>query len=361
MPTSPSAVVAAAAGRRSSASTIGIDMETGSHELTISGYSGTTGVLGVGKCISSITFTVGGQDWRIQYYPDGADEESADWISVYLKLMNPVSNGKVIAQFKFCLLDQMGEPVPPYNVTSVKRDFSTNKAQAWGWSKFIKRNKLEESPHIEGDSFRICCHVTVFKIRVEETPAHFQVAAASTDLHRDLGDLLESKVGADVKFKVGQETFKAHRCVLAARSPVFKAELFGWMKEMKAGHVRIHDMEPRVFGAMLHFIYTDSLPEIDEGDRRLMAQHLLVAADRYRLERLKTICEDMLRNFIDTDTAATTLALAEQHGCRRLKERCLNFLKNPGNTMAVMATDGFEHLVSSCPSLIKDLLAKVAP
>lgn len=92
-----------------------------------------------------------------------------------------------------------------------------------------------------------------------------------------------------------------------------------------------------------------------------MAQHLLVAADRYCLERLKMICEDMLRNFIDTNTAATTLELAEQHGCRRLKERCLNFLKNPGNTIAVMATDGFEHLMSSCPSLVKDLLAKVSP
>ncbi|CAO2142453.1 unnamed protein product [Urochloa humidicola] len=363
MPSSPSPVVVAGAGAgRSSASTIGIDMETGSHELTISGYSGTAGLLGVGKCISSVTFTVGGQDWRLQYYPDGADQESADWISVYLQLMNQVSGGKVIAQFKLCLLDQTGEPVPTYNVTSEKRDFNASKSKSWGWSKFIKRKKLEESPDlIEGDSFRISCHVTVFKIRAEETPVHFQVAAPLTDLHRNLGDLLESKVGADVKFKVGQETFKAHRCVLAARSPVFKAELFGWMKEMKAAQVRIHDMEPRVFGAMLHFIYTDSLPEIDEGDRRLMAQHLLVAADRYRLERLKTICEDMLRNFIDTDTAATTLALAEQHGCSRLKERCLNFLKNPGNTMAVMATDGFEHLVSSCPSLIKDLLAKVAP
>ncbi|CAL4979475.1 unnamed protein product [Urochloa decumbens] len=359
MPSSPSDVLVTNAGR-SSASTISTDMETGSHELTVSGYSGSIGLMGVGHHVPSI------QRRRAQlvhpiYYPDGGSEESADWISVYLQLGNQVSDGNVIAQIRFSLLEQMGEPVPSYTVTSDKKDLSAITTHSWGWPKFIKRKELEESPHIEGDSFRISCHVTVFKIRVEETPVQFPATAPSTDLHRNLGDLLESKVGADVKLRVGQETFWAHRCVLAARSPVFKAELFGWMQEKKTAEVRIVDMEPRAFGAMLHFIYTDSLPEIDEGDRRVMAQHLLVMADRYRLERLNMICEDMLRNYIDTTTVATTLALAEQHGCRHLKERCLNFFRNPGNTMAVMATDGFEHLMSSFPSLVKDLLSKVAP
>jgi speckle-type POZ protein len=39
---------------------------------------------------------------------------------------------------------------------------------------------------------------------------------------------------------------------------------------------------------------------------------LLVAADRYGLERLKLICEDKLCNYISAGTAATSLALAEQ-------------------------------------------------
>ncbi|PAN43418.1 hypothetical protein GQ55_8G231900 [Panicum hallii var. hallii] len=362
----PSSAVLDAAAGRSSASTIAADMETGSHELTVRGYSGTKG-RGVGKCITSAPpFQAGGHRWRIQYYPDGYDEESADWVSLFLLLVvdhgarSNGSNGNVEAVFRFSLLDRTGQAVPSYTLTSKKQDFSTPKSHSWGWPKFIKRKKLEESPHFEDDTFRVSCHVTFHKIRTEESPAHF-LPAPPTDLHRHLGDLLDSKVGADVKLRVGRETFTAHRSILAARSPVFRAELFGWMKEQRAAQVRIDDMEPRVFAAMLRFMYTDSLPEIDEGDRRVMAQHLLVAADRYRMERLKMICEDMLHNLIDTGTAATTLALAEQHGCHRLKERCINFLKYPGNAMAVMATDGFDHLMSSCPSLIKDLLAKVSP
>ena len=76
--------------------------------------------------------------------------------------------------------------------------------------------------------------------------------------------------------------------------------LIGPMKERSSRHVQIDDMEPRVFKAMLHFIYTDALPEMDKGDTVAMAQHLLVAADRYDLERLKLMCEHKLCECIST-------------------------------------------------------------
>jgi speckle-type POZ protein len=103
---------------------------------------------------------------------------------------------------------------------------------------------------------------------------------------------------------------------------------------------------------MLEFIYTDSWPLLVDADEAVeMTQHLLLAADRYGLERLKLICEDMLCDRIDTSTVATTLTLAEQHGCRVLKQACIYFLQwVPGNLKAVMASDGFQHLKASCPS-----------
>jgi speckle-type POZ protein len=55
------------------------------------------------------------------------------------------------------------------------------------------------------------------------------------------------------------------------------------------------------------------------------------------------------------------LALAEQHGCHGLKEECFNFLKSPGMMKAVVATDGFEHLKNSCPSILQELVTKLAP
>ena len=138
------------------------------------------------------------------------------------------------------------------------------------------------------------------------------------------------------------------------------AELFGHMKEKTMKCIRIQDVEASVFKAMLHFMYTDTMPDIDKEDAFVITQNLLVAADRYGLERLKLICEDKLCMCIDTSTVATTLALAERHGCQGLKKACFEFLKLPSHLKTVIATEGFDHLMTTCPSLIKELLAKVA-
>ncbi|KAF7093708.1 hypothetical protein CFC21_096100 [Triticum aestivum] len=58
---------------------------------------------------------------------------------------------------------------------------------------------------------------------------------------------------------------------------------------------------------------------------------------------------------------ATSLALAEQHNCNGLKEACLKFLASPSNLEAMMASDGYEHLKSSCPSALKELIARLLP
>lgn len=46
------------------------------------------------------------------------------------------------------------------------------------------------------------------------------------------------------------------------RSPVFKALLDAPMREGKEGVVTIQDVRAPVFRTLLHFVYTDSLPEV---------------------------------------------------------------------------------------------------
>ncbi|KAF8685272.1 hypothetical protein HU200_044065 [Digitaria exilis] len=319
---------------------------TGSHVLRINGYSRTRG-LGVRRYIESSKFLVAGHTWIIRYHPNGWSQEYADSISLFLFHCGR-RGGEVKATFVFSLHHYAGEPVPVFTNTIKSHTFSTEN-RCWGIDKFIPRAALERS-YIDGDSFRIRCDVTVVKdIRVETTVTNSGDEPPSPDLGQNLGELLDSQLGADVEFMVGDEVFMAHRIVLAARSSVFKAELYGQMKEKyRMTCIQIDDMDPRVFKAMLRFIYTDKFPKVDKDEKIVMAQHLLVAADRYNLERLKVISMDVLRRYIDPSTAVATLVLAEQHGCPRLKE-------------AVMESDDFEHLMRSSPSLFKELLAKVAP
>lgn len=197
------------------------------------------------------------------------------------------------------------------------------------------------------------------------------VEVPPSNLHQHLGNLLDSMDGSDVVFEVGEERFSAHRCVLAARSSVFKAELLGTMKEKADGAIQVDDMEPGVFKSLLHFIYTDSLDtmaqedqsrdEASEEEDLVMAQHLLVAADRYNVERLKLICEEKLCESIDSSMVATSLALAEQHNCNGLKEACFEFLASPSNLLEMMASDGYDHLKTSCPAVLKELTTRFLP
>lgn len=74
----------------------------------------------------------------------------------------------------------------------------------------------------------------------------------------------------------------------------------------------------------------------------VFAQRLLVAADRYGLDKLKVMCESRLAFAIDTSSAATMLALAESHGCAKLKAKCVEFIArgSRGNLDAVMEVQG---------------------
>jgi speckle-type POZ protein len=154
--------------------------------------------------------------------------------------------------------------------------------------------------------------------------------------------MLETGVGADITFEVGGEMFAAHRRLLATRSSVFMAQLFGPAKENDATLTKINDMEANVFKMMLHFIYTDTLPSIDDGVIMEMAQHLFVVAGRYNLERLKLICTNMLCDRINNTTVPLMLAFAEQHGCDGLKKACSKFVASSQNLMTATTSDGLQ-------------------
>jgi speckle-type POZ protein len=344
---------------------------TGSHVLRIECFSLTKG-LGIGESIDSDPFVVGGHTWVIRFYPDGTSYIDTDWISVDVCLESLASTfSKVRARIKFRVLNKQGSPVQAFKKFGsgdTTHEFSVlGSSKLWGISKFIKRAPgLEKSSYLRGDCLRIKCEVTVvtFGVRTECTTKKRRVTVPASDLHQDLGRLLSSQRAGDVVFEVDGELFTAHRIVLAARSSVFDAEFFGPMKEKTDARILIEDMEANVFRALLHFIYTDSLPAaaVDgevEGEV-VMAQHLLVAADRYDLKRLKLMCEDKLCDHIGIDTVATTMALAEQHACHGLRASCFEFLSFPGNLKKIVATDGYRHLKASCPSFLDELVDKLA-
>lgn len=341
----------------------------GSHEFVIKGYSLAKG-MGAGKYISSDVFTVGGYQWAIYFYPDGKNpEDSSMYVSVFIALAS--EGNDVRALFELTLLDQSGKgkhKVHSHFDRALESGPYTLKYRGsmWGYKRFFRRTTLETSDYLKDDSLAMHCTVGVVRTRIER-PKQYSIPVPSTDMGKCFKELLESGIGADITFVVGDETFKAHKLVLAARSPVFRAQFFGLIGNPNMDKIVVEDVEPLVFKAMLVFMYSDVLPDVHElmGSTTLctptvMVQHLLAAADRYGLDRLKLLCEAKLCEQVSVDTVATTLALAEQHHCAQLKSVCLKFAASPGNLGVVMQSEGFGYLEEMCPTLLSELLETVA-
>ncbi|PUZ50652.1 hypothetical protein GQ55_6G075400 [Panicum hallii var. hallii] len=330
------------------ASTCTAETARGRHTFVVAGYSLHRG-LGFGKFIRSATFYVGGHGWSLRCYPDGhtGKESNQDFVCAYLELMAGTGAAEVRAVYDLRLVDQLtGESKVLFH-PAAPRAFSGG--ARW----FIRRTELEASTYLRGDRIVTECNVTVIVTKQEaepQTPCEI-IQAPPSDLPVGFGKLLQTEEGADVAFKV-QETFRAHRVVLAARSPVFKAELYGPLRERNDGGViPVEDVHPGAFRALLHFIYTDSLPAMDDLDgdeNREIVKHLLVAADRYAMERMKLVCASILSRRLDVESVSTTLALTDRYSCGKLKDACIQYIISSNGSGGKPRVRGAQEGVSCC-------------
>ncbi|XBJ06165.1 hypothetical protein VPH35_024818 [Triticum aestivum] len=286
------------------------EYEGRSYVLKLYGYSSAKRLL-----------NAGGHNWVVRFYPNGDLAEDGDYyMVVHLVLDSDSMSVKVKIRSFIVVNDLQLFNLDIYDSHSKVPPFAASLSALHAVEMYVI-----------DDCFNVVFDITVIKnTLVEKTMGHQFVV--STD-------------GADVTFHAGGQKFMAH-------SPT---ELLGAMKEKLGSPIEIHEMEAVVFKSLLYFIYTDSLPplEIDSNP--------IKAPDRYNVERLKLICEHKLCNHIDRNMVATSLALAEQHSCTGLKEACLQFLASPTNLEAMIASDGYEHLKTSCPSVLKELVARLLP
>ncbi|KAL6992951.1 BTB/POZ and MATH domain-containing protein 4 [Sarracenia purpurea var. burkii] len=225
---------------------------------------------------------------------------------------------------------------------------------------------LETSDFLKDDCLKINCTVGVVTSAIDCSRLNL-IEVPDSDIGAHFGMLLENEEGSDVIFDVAGEKFHAHKLVLSARSSVFQAEFLN-AESKDCNEIVVRDIEPKVFKAVLHFIYRDSLIDDEEllmpssscmpSVFETLVAKLLAAADRYDLARLRMMCESLLCKDISVDSVGNILALADRYHALDLKAICLKFAAE--NLVAVMRSDGFEYLKENCPLLQSELLKTVA-
>jgi speckle-type POZ protein len=130
----------------------------------------------------------------------------------------------------------------------------------------------------------------------------------------------------------GNATIGAHKFILAARSPVFRAMLSSGMKESCADEMEITGYAVEAVRAFVRFLYCDAC------DNTILDAHgweLLAMADRYDVPALRHVCETFLAEGLDETAAVTTLQRADLHRGSALKRKALEYIAQ--NKKAVRA------------------------
>ncbi|CAN6222380.1 unnamed protein product [Urochloa humidicola] len=367
-----------------------------------------------GRFIKSDPITAAGHSWRIALYPNGNLTRTNGIISLFLLMDDDDAAAQrkaaAAADIKFSFtIRKVGVGVGAGSLVLRTGKLSAAFSRQWnahGFEHFLSRQCFENLALLKSDRLAIRCDLTIYPAGTQpgrpygvtwmpwparwstqqaepllstRTPAppppppppepRLMRARSSPALgkHADLDRLLVTKEGADVEIEVsGGKVFAAHKTVLAARSPVFKEYFFSPAKEKETNFARIGDMRPDVFEVILHFMYTESLPEITmisspkHKGATVLAEDLFVVADRYGMKSLKSMAEDKLCGHVGVSTVLLMLAFAEKHQCCKLKKVCIGFIGSGANAREIMASnDDVENLARSSPSIIRDVIMEI--
>lgn len=169
----------------------------------------------------------------------------------------------------------------------------------------------------------------------------------------DLRKLINNPQFSDVTFLVENQLVYATRAHLAARSEHFRALLYGGMRESSSSQepIVLPDLGYSVFLLLLEYVYTDQVGDI--GSR--LAVPLLIAAERFLLDRLKALCEDVIRKSISIDNVVQVMMTAKVHRAEGLKDICMDFIVT--NEEKIKTTSAFKELISE-PTLMYELLMR---
>ncbi|GAU98840.1 hypothetical protein RvY_09930 [Ramazzottius varieornatus] len=331
-----------------------IKVQKFSYVWTINNFSYTREEMG--EVLKSSTFSAGANDklkWCLRVNPKGLDDESKDYLSLYLFLVSCNKN-EVRAKFKFSILNAKREET---RAMESQRAYRFVQGKDWGFKKFIRRDFLMDEANglLPDDKLTLFCEVSVISdsqnVSGQNSATQFKIPDCR--LAEDYGQLLESGQFADVILTTANRELKAHKSILASRSRVFAAMFGHEMEESKTNKVKIDDVQEDVLEEVLRFIYTGRAPNMEK-----MADELLAAADKYELDRLKVQCEESLWTNLSVEHVSDVLILADMHSAEQLKTASIEYINSHVNE--VMETPEWKAMVKTHPHLIAEAFRALA-
>lgn len=240
--------------------------------------------------------------WHLFLYPNG-ECDSKGHVGVYLSCDKKAERP---AEFSITVLDADGSALKNRKRTVNLTAFSQEKPN-WGWAKYLAIEKESDlNKFLFDDVLKIQLSLKVFTgVSNSQIPQfRSQRASRHRNLASDFEDFINTTKISDIRVVCGKRRFEANRLLLAARSKVFRAMLYGEFKEAEKNKIVIDDVSAEVVSNLLDFVLTDDCELLHLKDNNSIKEliSLFETAARYEIKALHDACINCL---IDQVRAST--------------------------------------------------------
>lgn len=293
--------------------------------------------------------------WELQLFPKGS-EGNEGWLSLYLCLSDDDDNDiddAVTARFYFTILNQDDEQVNMacFSETRFEADGENSKH---GRDKFVKESFLQDPTNklLKNNYLTVLCKVMLEQDMIEDEEEVLKKETSNRLQEFDTFEkLFSNKAFSDVTITAKGKNFKLHKCILSTRSSVFEAMFRNDMKERNQNTVEIKDIKYKILQELFRYMYTGTVNNIEK-----IVDELLIAADKYNVEGLKSLCEDIVCNELDENNAIFYLQLAVVNNSERIKLqaiKCISFCLE-----GFIKKEAFEEFGKQYPEVLLEIMKK---
>jgi kelch-like protein 20 len=138
----------------------------------------------------------------------------------------------------------------------------------------------------------------------------------------------------DVVLLIGSSRIKAHKIILSASSPYFKAMFTSNLSESRQTEITIRDIDEQAIEQLVDFCYTSKITIDDRS-----VQSVLPAACLLQMQEVQDCCSEFLRSQLDPTNCLGIRAFADTHSCKELLKVADKYLQN--NFVDVVNNDEF--------------------
>ena len=168
---------------------------------------------------------------------------------------------------------------------------------------------------------------------------------------RDLSDLFRDEIKADVKFKVEDRIFKAHKYILEARSSYFKVMFSENYSEKDRNVIELKDINADTFETVLAFTY-GAIPAFETMDLERIID-IFQVSNYFLYEELEELASEFLATVIDCKNVLHVMEVASCYSAKKLVFDCKRFISY--YSLELLNDECYVHL---SPKVFKEFISK---